>query len=1276
MTRTIRGLLVLTIALLLASHAGAWWDTVLTTVRPVQLVREIEAETCEGMPANAVVDDLHANGGEGGKAVRIEPDGEGLTTTVTVDKPGIYAIFTIARSTDGGAGRNIMLLTARDEQTGIERSWSMVVVYRELYYAVGQMYFPAFTAGKHRVTVKLLSRLHSPDVSMTSLKNLIDPESLKLKEGQPAPLLVDRLELRDALAGTAGVAAKTKRMLTTDEELAAKRKQFAEEYPTRRDKRLTMGMQSVTLDALKPLSAEERAARNETLWNSLPDFNSHVSNHGGPFDVIIGRNRKGLIADAASIYELSANLEAAWDASVLLTALALRWPAVDYFAQATAQYSNIHTPAESFHFARPAGKSVYRGWAGGDTERLVTAYDQLFDFIKDNQALANFVGTKVAWVKTPADVIKLLDVYLLQSSIENATRDYISGDEVKALIPLVQGVGPIADKMLDDGMFSKISMNMTFAGGIDDHALCSYNRDGVHYIGSTGYVNTTLLDIAVHLQRYRQAGGAARYDLLDEKLYPQMAEAKRTVDALRVAGGFPLVIGDAMDLRRGREAERPAMPSRLLGGFGASILESGQFGDNPLNMRAVGLYFGIGRGHAHQDTLNIELFAHGSRMAPDLGGRHEGKLRGSPNMRSNKVHNLVEVDERNFENSYAGSTTSATGWNTSFAPLPGAQFMEHAARATSHPHVKTYARQTVMIDAGEADSYLFDVFRVSGGKVHTYSFHGPPTEKLVVNTDLADPTDPHVTTYLRQHFEGTRRQGVAPAVLEADWALLPHLHKSYQKDHHNPDRVPTTRFSLFGKQGQTVMVGNAHSEAYSYNFPFLYVQSRQDEEGLQNAYPAIIEMFAGEPFITDKKQLTVTPASRGAASNVALQVTTRAGRTDVVYAGGTPSQASDVEGGIKVSGKFAMLSREGGQITAAQLVGGTSLVADGISITTQTAAYAAKVLSVDYPNRSLVVDQKLPTRLLAGAVVGLDTGTMMHNFKLSSLEQTTEGTRIQHEKTARYYQSAVIRADADTSLVSCEIEPPVFGPDTRFAAGTTVANESLTRFWKTDLVESDRWMHMGHPGYRGSYPISFKLDDFKDSDGDGKRIVRLMGDEKDKDADGKSLAGSELLKMEITRLSDDGSTLFFKLPEDERYQRGGWQFAGRKMYNEDNTGQWIASYPGSTFAWKLEGGFKAGDFTDADGDGKVKLSAYLYGPGDTLKVDSWVQVRRTSADEYDVISNVPCTVSLAAPARQSAEVAATDGAWKRVAVKREGDRLTVTLSEADLAGGQVKLRLK
>jgi hypothetical protein len=77
-----------------------------------------------------------------------------------------------------------------------------------------------------------------------------------------------------------------------------------------------------------------------------------------------------------------------------------------------------------------------------------------------------------------------------------------------------------------------------------------------------------------------------------------------------------------------------------------------------------------------------------------------------------------------------------------------------------------------------------------------------------------------------------------------------------------------------------------------------------------------------------------------------------------------------------------------------------------------------------------------------------------------------------------------------------------------------------------------------------------------------------------------------------------------------------------------------------------------------------------------LKVDSWVQVRRTSADEYDVISNVPCTVSLAAPARQSAEVAATDGAWKRVAVKREGDRLTVTLSEADLAGGQVKLRLK
>ena len=129
------------------------------------------------------------------------------------------------------------------------------------------------------------------------------------------------------------------------------------------------------------------------------------------------------------------------------------------------------------------------------------------------------------------------------------------------------------------------------------------------------------------------------------------------------------IIGDSMDLARGRQPGAGDYPSRVIEGFGQAILDAGQDEANPLAKRAVSIHTGIGRGHAHQDTLNIEIFAHGCRLAPDLGGRHAGRNRSSPNMRRNRMHNVVWVDDAEFHNPYAGSTTAATGWTTAFSPI-------------------------------------------------------------------------------------------------------------------------------------------------------------------------------------------------------------------------------------------------------------------------------------------------------------------------------------------------------------------------------------------------------------------------------------------------------------------------------------------------------------------------------------------------------------------------------------------------------------------------------
>jgi hypothetical protein len=1259
--------------------------------RPVPLVREIEAEACTNVPPDAVMPDTQADGGHGGKAVRLIPDGPGLTANLDL-KPGLYALFTIARDPEDKTGVDLMTLDVTEHATGRTRSWTLPVAYREAYFASGQMYFPAYAGGRYTVTSRLVSRLPQKP-SDPSFSRWFDPETLALTNGAVKPLLVDRLELRDVLANCPGVAAKTKRMLTDDAELAGIRARFAAQIATNAVVFLPFGPQKFVLKGLKTepwypngRPAPVRLARHTELWNLVPDFNdAFYSVNTSPWALVIGRDRPGLIVDAADAYQKTGHAEFGWDGAILLCALAEKYPALDYFAQAiggsASQGVNVGNPMP-FVFNIPPGKNVYRGWSAGTMVGLARAYDTLFDFIKDNQALADFVGTRIPWVKTPADVIRLLDVNLLQSGVDGCNRTYILGDDLpKALIPLVQGVNPVSDRMLDTGIFRSMCMNLTFRGGIEDQAINSYSRDGVHYIGSVGYLGKDLQEIGEVLRRYRQMGGAARFDVLDEKVCPQMKEADDTIAQLRLAGGFRMLQGDAGDLRAQREPGMAPWPSRVLGGFGASLLESGQFGPDLLSRRGVALMFGPGRGHAHQDTLNIELFAHGCRVAPDLGGREEGKNRGYPNMRYNKVHNLVEVDGQNFHNTSPGSTTAGTGWNTGFSPQPGCQFMEHRARATSHPDVSLYARQTAFIDTGDRDSYLFDVFRVRGGKVHTYSFHGCPTEQLVVNADLKPATSPEAKAYLHNHRKGTQREGTAPAMLEADWAMTPSLQAHYQGAAYESNRVVTTRLTLFGRAGDALLVGNAYSDQYRYDFPFLYVQGRQHEAGRESVFSAIVEPFAGKPFITGKRLLAIEPAQTGADAPVAVEVATATGHTDLLYASGAPdlkSKISDRKSQTAVAAKFAYVSRDASGLRLAHLAGGTELVADDVVIRTGRREYTARLTAVQYADRSFDTDVALPARLLKGAVAGLGAGgpeELRHAFRLEKLVPNGPGMRVTHEKTACYYRSRIVRVDEAAGTVEAEIEPSLFGCDTHFIDGTTVTDETGRRNWRTTLIEAERWMHLGYPGYRGSWPDRIRVEDVPDTNGDGRRVLKMLAVAKDAGRNDKE-AGDLLLELDVTRIAPDGQTFYFKMPSDETYRRGGWEYVGRWLVNEDGTRKWRASYPGSTLLWKLDGGCKTGDFADTDGDGKTKMNAYLFGPGDAMRTGTFVYVRRLDQPGlFEVRANVACTVSLLAGTYRQASLSTDGKTFAAMAATMAGNRIVTTLDEDVLADGVVQLRL-
>ena len=1271
-----------------AIPAHAWWDTVITVWRPVPLVAEYEVEDLPGVDASAVKDDTQANGGRGGKALVLQPGGKPVTLDVTIEKPGQYALFAILRDENAKQSYGFATLTCLEHNTGQSMSWTLPINVLQSYNASAMFYFPAYAGGKYTLSLKL-----ETEYTLDPASNSYDPKKpdrnleglKKLVEASPRnALLVDRLELRDVFGNIKqGQQLKTRRMLTTDEEIAAERQKFNE----KKSRSITLALPGQNVNLAKPpawytdgRSPEERAEQNEAIWKLVPDFNAHVGHDTNKWNSLISPG--ALLSRVTTVYKVTDNKEVGMDAAVLLVAMAEKYPSLDYFAHGTGQYTNLSSGAGGFGISTPAGKNVYRGWAGKDCINLMENYDTLFEFIKGNQELVQYVSKKIPTIQSSEDLIRFLDRNLLHATVDGSNRCFISGgDRHKALAALILGPGPDADWLLSNGIFRTISMNMTHRGGIGDHAISSYNRDGVHFVGSVGYYSVDLLESADILGQYRQAGGAARFDINDPTLYPNVGYARTTIEQSHMAGGFRILQGDAGDLRQAvMDKMNHTYPSRVLGGAGLSILETGQNEEKLTRKTGVALTFGIGRGHAHQDTLNIEIVAHRARVSPDLGGRHEAQRKGNPNMRSTRLHNVVEIDNKNFMNPYGGSTTAGTGWNTSFVPTNGVQFMEHYARAASHPDVKVYSRQTSLIDIpeyggqDETSQYIFDVFRVEGGKLHTYNFHGGVSEAVKANIELSEELDEDARAYLKDYFEGSRRQGLAPAMLQIDWPMTEDMQKHYQRQEHNPSKPITTRLSLFGVQGQKVLVANAYSEYYKYNFPFLHVRSDASQDNRVSVYPAIIEPFAGESKISRIRQLPFTQGQRtDVAAPVLLEVTTRAGTTDLLYSSLLADQPAASDKVVAVTGKSAFVSTDEKGLRTAKLVGGTQLQTAAVTITTPQAAYKGQIKDVDYVGRSLTIDGKLPESLLKNqwAQIGGGNG-VLQTFRIEAVKNKGSQSVITHEKSARYYQSAIISTDDKTNAVTCEIEPPMFGSDTQFINGTTVSNEKGDKLARVKIEETERWMHIGWPGYRGSHPTKITLDDIPDTNNDGKRTLTILPKPGAKPKETED--ASQPLTIEVLRIDPDGQTFYFKLPDDPNYQQGGWPYNFRQMVNEAGVDIYRALYPGSSYRWVLEG-MKPSDFTDADGDGLTKLAAYLYGPGDRFELDTYVHLTRQDNGDYLVEANTPFTLALTAGNARSLQVSTDGQSFKSLKSRSKDGKISAELSASDLGEGKIWLRL-
>lgn len=777
-----------------------------------------------------------------------------------------------------------------------------------------------------------------------------------------------------------------------------------------------------------------------------------------------------------------------------------------------------------------------------DVETL-NLYDKLFDLIKADAGLAESVGRFIPWVKTPSDVIQLLDTYFAQTLAKRYIRYhyYYANESTKIVTPAIC----LADNKVTDPwlewLFSSAFLYPLPPSGVQDLITTGNDRDGIGYIASYSYaLGEQCAPKAAELEKYLTAGGNPKFDLRDTKRFPKPVAACYWYLESRFNGLYWPRIGDvagpdksyaawfdgnapqwrygwrwtqdpkfAFVIRnfgtRGQETDQEwaaidaaaaqvkrapwlDQGSRMLSNW-MGLLETGVSDDDFRFRRSVYLRVGQGWGHAHADTLDLQGHAHGYPFTID-GGQRNGYS--GPADSTTRVHNLVEVDGRGW---------LGHAWVNTLSDTPGARYLcAEAFPARDQDAVKMYRRQVALVDvdagAGSQpltveqlragtyprdvttpNSYVFDVVRVAGGKMHTYCFHGPVEDELVANTagvvtGLDNIKDENEKAYLGKFPQEwyTSTAGTAPAVIEATWRMTrgPNApngrgfgqEQSMAQAIWNPDSPRKfTRLHVFGQEGARVLTGALHCRQWGYKFTNLFVQKRSDADA-EVVFPALIEPYVGTPFITEKALLAIAGNETDARRAVAVQVKTHNGHTDLLFADGRPERTRKV-GDAAFAGEFACVSTDVQGLRLATVTGGTLVQTAEVSLKPAARERTGTVATVDYGAKTMTLDQAWPAApLLGGRTFEIGSPRRMTAYTVAKAKVEGKTTQVTVTGGANFYLSRVQMVDAAKKQVQCalamphttkEDQRPCPGEDKHWVA----ANEELSKFWRADYLGLD-----------------------------------------------------------------------------------------------------------------------------------------------------------------------------------------------------------------------------
>lgn len=785
-----------------------------------------------------------------------------------------------------------------------------------------------------------------------------------------------------------------------------------------------------------------------------------------------------IVRKLSYVYTLTGDTDYSHKAAVMLARIASEYPDMDYMKQ-------------GYHLTWPnkyRGKILDRCWEGGGTVMpLTSAYDEIYPSLESDEELNRFLINKGI-----TNVKDFIETNFLQQAAKAICDGIIDGNmNQQNQLAMVAAVldnddpakGLTTEQMIEWIMNGKGEMSTLLYNGV-----CRDGSAAEESIGYMGIWASAFLELAGNLK-------PIGYDLLDN---PRLKKMVDFYIQTTVAGKFCPCIGDDRGSMTGGKAaewdrymfkkayeawespecakilnkvswprgswyEKPEdfeklvegaakhgteleLKSRDLGGYGLAIFEAGK--EN--SKRALTMHYGSsGAWHGHNDRLNLEMWAYGTCVMPDMGYPALWDSKAYTWTQSTPSHYCVQIDQ---DRQYR-----MEGNLNLFAVSPDVQLMDASAEMAYSDQAGLYRRAVAMVNISDSDSYLVDIFRVQGGKVHDYIFHGLPFGEFGVDGVTLGPPQAKGTlagedVEFGQSVEGGPTGGY-------QWLKSPRRGKTdtnWSANWFVKDKELGLKMTMLGGCAEEIIVADGEPEAFpDYPDKMEYVLGRNESNF--STYISVIEPYKKKPNLG--RVLSLKPDREASKSLAAIKIGLP-NRTDYIFSDiGRSHSASFESGKIDFEGTFGSISEDNSGLRSMWLVNGTVLRKGNRSIRVTENPHT-KIAALDYKANTITLDREVPSaEALVGQVIVISNPNHSASYTVKSACVADKRTVLELDASMIEGLGVIDSIDENAKTVKTSNRFDGYGikwMGKRFP-GRAMVNESLTQSWRISSYSDSQW---------------------------------------------------------------------------------------------------------------------------------------------------------------------------------------------------------------------------